>query len=549
MNRFESALGMMRRLNHERYASEEAKIIYAYRYISLALISAAYLINGPDNVLSIKIAVITLLFVSSGYIIDLYVKNSQNRPILMALIVIETIGLGVLLLVTGGLSSPFIWYSTNLTLVAACYLNYYFSWVNLLLFLGTGLLIHFGFYNKSSQSFVELLVLYSNLILVFILISIVVQQLSNLSKKLQVSSREKEKSMDSIMSLYQIVEALNNHSCKDELFDVISAYTATLTQNDFCLIWLREKDRVKSGRDLSDADREKIVAKLKGLEAGKNDITRIISVGDRKILAVPIISSYEFYGFITVDLKEESGSNVVEQYTKLILFIAGLCAVTLERFDLEAIEENLLVLEEQNRIADEIHDSVSQRLFSISYGLHGILGRLDTVHPQEFRAYLEELKQSSNMAMNELRNSIYRLSSKKNGEKYLQNTIQKFLDSISRLYGVKTTFQVAGDEKLLTSQYEQGLIRIIREACTNAIRHGQCRNIVIDLVMYDHVVDLSIEDDGCGFSMEHVGSSGGLGLINMKSLVSSFNGTFNIRSNIGKGTEIQISIPPIPMMK
>ncbi|MHB1453824.1 MAG: sensor histidine kinase [Saccharofermentanales bacterium] len=548
MKKLESAIGKIRRLSHERYSSEEAKIMYIYRYVSLALISASYLVSGPYNVFSMKMVVIALLVISSGYIIDLYVKNSQNRKMLMSLIIIETIGMDVLLLVTGGLSSPFIWYSTNLTLVAACYLNYYFSWMNLFLFLGTGLLIHFFAYNNTSLSFLDLLVQYSNLILVFLLISIVVQQLSNLSKKLQISNHEKEKSMDSIMSLYQIVEALNNHSCKDELFDVILAYTATLTQNDRCLIWLKENDLVKSGRNLSDDDRRMIVAKLKALESGKDGVTRIISAGDGKILTIPILSSYEFYGYIAVDLKAETNSNMLEQYTKLVLFIAGLSAVTLERFDMEVIEENLVVLEEQNRIADEIHDSVSQRLFSISYGLHGILGRLDTVPAGELRLFLEELKQSSGLAMNELRNSIFRLSSRKNGEKYMQSTIQMFLDSISRLYGVNTKFNIAGDEKLLNAQYEQGLVRIIREACGNAIRHGRCRNIVISLVMYEHVVDLSIEDDGCGFSLEHVSSSG-LGLINMKSLVSSFNGTFNIRSDLGKGTEIQISIPPIQLMK
>lgn len=547
MNRTNSRMNKIRGFADEIFASE-IKIMYVYRYLSLILISLIYLINGSNKALYYEFAVIAIFFIIAKYITDLYVRFMENRKILMLLVMLETISVGALLVSSGGLSSPFIWYATNVTFVAASYLSARFSWINLVLFLCSGFFINYWIYNVDRLGIIELLARFSNIIIVFILLNLVVQLLSNITKKLHKSNIEKEESIGYLMDLYQFIEALNNHSCKDELFDVLMTYTSKLTKSDTCMLWLKENNTIRKCKNISDEEATAFLSEIKKyLDVSSLYEIKLIPVGEKTILMIPILSSFEFYGVIAVNFDNNPKKYELEQDRKLLKFISDLCAVTLERFNLEVIEGNLLVLQEQNRIADEMHDSVSQRIFSVVYGIHGVLGRIDTISKNELTEYLSEMKRSASIAMNELKNSIYRLSSKKNGDRYFIDIIQIFLNSISKLYEIKTVFNIDGDEKMLPFHYKNGLIRIIKEACGNSIRHGKCGNITIDLSVRDGEVNLSIKDDGVGFIIENVRNNAGLGLINMRSLVNSYNGVYDIKSDIGAGTSISIMLPSIQL--
>ncbi|MDD4090049.1 MAG: ATP-binding protein, partial [Tissierellia bacterium] len=177
------------------------------------------------------------------------------------------------------------------------------------------------------------------------------------------------------------------------------------------------------------------------------------------------------------------------------------------------------------------------------YGIHGVLGIIDDLSKEEIKDYLLEMRDTSNIAMKELRKSIYKLSSRKKGKKYLQESIQNFLDSITKLHDVSINFSVEGDENLIILELKKGLTRIIREACGNAIRHGKCRNISIELCISPNDINLLIKDDGDGFELSSVGKKDGLGLSNMKALVNSYNGSIEIKSKINQGTNINILLP------
>ena len=244
-----------------------------------------------------------------------------------------------------------------------------------------------------------------------------------------------------------------------------------------------------------------------------------------------------------IEIRKYLNINEYNRITKLFKFISELLSVVLERFNLENIEENLLLMEEQNRIANEMHDSVSQRLFSISFGLHGILGKLDSVSKDVLTGYLTEIQESSNEAMKELRKAIYKLSSKKNGDKYLQKAIKSIANSISILNDIQTELNFSGKEYYLNYELKKSILRIIREACSNAVKHGNCKNIVVSISIGKESVNLSIQDDGCGFIFDDSGDKYGLGLSNMKTLTKLFHGNINIKSDIGIGTKIEVVMP------
>ncbi|HHY81607.1 MAG TPA: hypothetical protein GX505_02880 [Clostridiales bacterium] len=535
--------------------SDEVKLIYIYRYLSWVLTSAVYLTRGPYSALFFRLGVVVSLLIVSKIITDLYIKFKESRGILRTLVLVET-GTTLLLLPTGGLGSPFIWYALNPTLVAACYLAPYFCWMNLLFYLITGTTMTYLVFNINQANILKILESNSNLILVFFLITLAVQLLANLAKKLhyqknalQLSNKRKQEAMEHIMSLYQIIEAFNNNSTKEKLFEELAKYTAKLTQSDLCFYWLpntKEGDILKANIDWDKTEQQKIMTELKELAFNiKSKEILEIQVADKCLEAIPILSPANYYGIIAISKLNDANLDLKEQKYQLLNFLSELSAVTLERFYLEDIGDKLLLIEEQNRIANEIHDSVSQRLFSLCYAIHGILSRWDNISKSQLKEYFSEMRKSANMAMQELRNSIYHLSSRKKGEKSLEVSLRAFLDSISKLHNIIIDFNTKGEESLLSLPLKKSITRIIREACGNAIRHGNCRHINIDLNINNDQVSLIIEDDGNGFEFinESQENSKGLGITNMKNLAALFHGVMKIESTAGSGTRIKINIP------
>jgi NarL family two-component system sensor histidine kinase LiaS len=542
-------------------SSEEVKVIYIHRYLSWTLTSAVYLAGKPYSIILFKLGVVVSLLICSKLLTDLYIKFMNNKGMLRTLVLIETMGTTLLLLPTGGLSSPFIWYALNPTLVAASYLAPWFCWMNLLFYILTGTTMSYFLFNISQSNILTIFTSNSNLILVFILITLAVQLLANLTKKLhiqktalQVSNKQKQESIEHIMSLYEIIEAFNSHSIREKLFEELAKYTAKLTQSNLCFFWLpnirnmnNDGGILKANIHWDETEQQNMITDIKELSIDIQHAKEIIEIqiSGAYYEAVPILSPASYYGIIAISKRNNIKPDYKEQKYQLLNFISKLSAVTLERFYLEDIGDNLLLMEEQNRIANEIHDSVSQRLFSICYVIHGILGRWENMSKDQLKEYFTEMNHSANMAMQELRDSIYKLSSRKKGEKSLEVTLKAFLDNISKLNDIIIDFKIQGDEGLLPLALKKGITRIIREACGNAIRHGKCDSISVNLQINKDQINLNITDDGKGFlaKSEALEEQKGLGISNMKSLTSLFHGIMKIESTLGNGTRIQIDIP------
>jgi NarL family two-component system sensor histidine kinase LiaS len=431
--------------------------------------------------------------------------------------------------------------------------------MNMVFYLLTSTVMTYFFFNPQQYNLVELIFANdNNLILVFILITLVVQLLAGLTRKLSIQARalqelnsQKQESINHIMSLYQIIEAMNNNNSKDKLFETLAEYTAKLTKSDLCFCWLPgniiEEDLFKVSNNLCNINLREIQLELRNMSEHSNTFSgaQELSLAGYYFLVMPIMIPSTPIGILAVQKQCNNSLGCYEQSNKLLEFLSGLSTVILERFNMEEIEDSLLIMNEQNRIANEIHDSVSQRLFSISYAIHGILGRWKTMSKKELYEYLIEINESSSNAMQELRNAIYQLSSKKKGEKTLQVTLKEFLDNIGKLHHIIVDLQIEGNEGLLSLSIKKAITRIIREACNNAVRHGRCQNINLILKINADLIYLSIADDGNGFTIinDISGKEYGLGLSNIQSLVSSFNGNININSTVGEGTNIKITMP------
>lgn len=264
-----------------------------------------------------------------------------------------------------------------------------------------------------------------------------------------------------------------------------------------------------------------------------------------------VIRTSTTIGVIGVKISDSSETREILLFNRPFEFLAELSELMLERIHLNSMKEQMIVIKERNRIANEIHDSVSQRLFGIVYSLQSLQSKSTGMTSTELNDQYQFLSQSANTTLKELRSAIYNLDSTKNGEKPLLVRLEKYLDEYSRLCDIRINYQLTGDESLLSSELKQALYRIICEACGNSVRHGLCTAIELRLSILAEKTVLEIHDNGVGINL-HIPDDEqekGIGLFNMKHLVSTFEGTFSIDGLHGIGTEIHIEIPTIKILE
>ena len=180
-------------------------------------------------------------------------------------------------------------------------------------------------------------------------------------------------------------------------------------------------------------------------------------------------------------------------------FLSELISIAFERFYLEEINERLLITEEQNRIANEIHDSVLQRLFSMSCGIFSMMKKLDNYSLEEIENELNLIRKTTDTVMKELRAKIYGLSWKKSGSSSFAMDIRKYIDDIKKLSNVIIPFSIVGSDEQLSCKQKKALYRMICEGIGNAVRHGEAEIIEVSLNISPEETTLSIVDNGKGF--------------------------------------------------
>lgn len=262
--------------------SGEIRVVYLYRYISWFLTSAFYLIGLPKSAIYYKFGVILSLLMSAKLVNKLYLKFSYSIKVIKKLVLIEAIGITLLLLPTGGLDSPFIWYALNPALVAAGFLSSISCWLYLVTYISAATLVSYTFFNDYGDSIFHMIYNKSYLILVLILVTLIVQLLYWLAKQIYQQNLELEKqrqdlininfelqksngrlaeSMEYIMSLYQVIENLNIRDIPDNLPQAFTKYASKLTKTPMSFLGTapyndKKSNIITTGEIFPDAERK-----------------------------------------------------------------------------------------------------------------------------------------------------------------------------------------------------------------------------------------------------------------------------------------------------
>ncbi|MGH4122969.1 MAG: sensor histidine kinase [Clostridium sp.] len=542
----------------------ELKIIYLYRYFSLFLTSLFYLASDFQVALKYKLIVVVCLSISSIILNHLYVSNPNMKNIIKMLIIIEIIGNTILLIPTGGLKSPYIWYSLNTVLICIYFLNIYCCTANILSYLIFSTVISFEIFNKEGESIVEIVFNNSNLILSLILITVLMQLLSTLTKQLNkesknltilnngliVSNERTKESIEHIKALYQATHSFINQSDKGELTKIITYYAKEITKSNltfFCIQSDKDELEVEVNGELTQSCKDDLVKDIKRQWGNMNNTNKVINlyIKDAKFAAVIVEYSHRQYGVLGIEINDNEDRVFYKENTGQLKFLSELSAMVFEKLQLEEINNHLLIAEEQNRIANEIHDSVTQRLFSISCATHTLKEELNLITEEKLKMQLNTINDSLNKAMKELRETIYGLSSRKSGVNTFQQDITNYINDISKLNNAFISFNIKGNQELMSYDLKKALYRIICEGTGNALHHGKCDEVEITLNIKDQFTELMIMDNGIGFDLKNKMDNKeiGLGINNMLNLVKYLNGEINIDSKDKIGTTIVVMLP------
>jgi NarL family two-component system sensor histidine kinase LiaS len=362
---------------------------------------------------------------------------------------------------------------------------------------------------------------------------------------------ETKDTLEHILSLHHIMDTFPSTKSPQMLMNEITTSIIKCTKSDEAFFWLTDVNH-KISHLASSTINTSLETDLKNewdTIRGKSGL--FVGKINEDWYGMKVIKTPGNIGVLGVKISSSSEARKAFLLNRPFEFLAELSEIMLRRIHEDRIRGQEIISEEQNRIANEIHDSVSQRLFGVVYALHNLQVKSRTMTSEELNDEYQFLSQSANTTLKELKAAIYRLSSIKKGKEPFLDRLKIYLEEYSRLVDVRVDYQITGDEALISDELKQALYRIICEACGNAVRHGQCTNIELQLSLLDEKTVLTIQDNGIGINLhtDEGTEEKGIGLFNMQSIVSSFAGTFSIGGLHGFGTAIQIEIPTIKMLK
>lgn len=199
--------------------------------------------------------------------------------------------------------------------------------------------------------------------------------------------------------------------------------------------------------------------------------------------------------------------------------------------------EKLTLVEERNRLARELHDTVGHTFTSVIMGMDAV-SYLMEVAPDKAREKLDVLRQVTRNGLEEVRRSIHQIAPPVEEGSFTAQ-LSRVAHEFSIHTGTQIQVQPSGEEYELSRHLQLTLIRCLQEALTNAKRHGQAALVQVRLEYEEQRFVLSISDNGIG--AEEIES--GFGLTSMKERLASIQGTLQITAAKGHGTTVICSVP------
>jgi len=265
--------------------------------------------------------------------------------------------------------------------------------------------------------------------------------------------------------------------------------------------------------------------------------------GLRYHASVPINAHGKPLGVLNVastDWRELSADDL-----RLLYTVGDMLSIAIERARLFAASTQLGALEERNRLAREIHDTLAQGLAAIALHLETADALLATPgKTEQLQRSLQQALTLTRTNLEEARRSVLDLRAAPLEGRTLAGALEALVKESTAHGKLKIKFNVTGGGRPLPLALEAGLYRVAQEALSNISRHAQARHAWVKLVITPDQVRLLIKDDGRGFDPAAIAQNR-YGLTGMNERMKLLGGELHIQSAAGAGTQIDATVPLI----
>jgi DNA-binding NarL/FixJ family response regulator/signal transduction histidine kinase len=249
----------------------------------------------------------------------------------------------------------------------------------------------------------------------------------------------------------------------------------------------------------------------------------------RSFLGVPIVSGDDIIGAFY--LTEKQGAATFDADDEAVIeLLASHAAIAITNARLYERSRELSIISERNRLALELHDVVSQKLFSVMLTAEAAAAQLDR-DPDAARRQLERLSELARESLDELRSLILGLRPPELERDGLEGALRKELEMLGHVHGIEIELEVDGPASAGgpngDGEREFAILRIAHEALNNAVRHARADHITVRLSQRPDVVTVEVRDDGVGFDPRRAEvRSRHLGLTSMEERARELGGTW-----------------------
>lgn len=318
---------------------------------------------------------------------------------------------------------------------------------------------------------------------------------------------------------------------KDGIVDVASAWTSS-------------PNRVIPGSIPAHQSKLEPVSSPPGATVLKKPRLPDANTGIHSLLLLPLSQLDEM---LVVGSRSRDGfsRNSIQNY----LTIAEQVALSLENLNLLEQAHQMGIIQERQRLAAEIHDSLTQGFISIVTHLEVAEAKLEK-HPDEFRTDLQDLvNQARKTARDNLtvaRQMTWALRPDLQQVVPLAESVAKITDRWARTNKIPVAFSESGEARQLHPDIETAVVRTTREALNNILKHAQATQVSVTLTYMDTLVALDVQDNGRGCdpaSLVQRKSGSGFGLESIREQVEQLNGELTIEGRPGKGCTVAIALP------
>ncbi|MET9258253.1 GAF domain-containing sensor histidine kinase [Streptomyces sp. NPDC003717] len=263
-------------------------------------------------------------------------------------------------------------------------------------------------------------------------------------------------------------------------------------------------------------------------------------------LGLPIRDGDEVIGALFLANKNcgrpTGGCGFTEDDEELLGILAQHAAIALTNARLYERSRELTIAEERSRLAHELHDAVSQKLFSLRLTAQAATTLVDR-DPARAKTELKQITALAAEAADELRAAVVELRPAALDEDGLLATLRTQIQVLDRAHTARVTFASHGVKALPAAQ-EEAVLRVAQEALHNALRHSGAAEVDVRLDRHGPGAVLRVTDDGGGFDPRTVRRAGRhLGLVSMRDRAGGVGGRLTVTSAPGEGTTIEMEVP------